>query len=97
MDLLAFPFRLRPDGSAATVTDGSDEAHRQEVALLCLTRKGERVLVPDYGTTDPVADLLDVAELNAALSTFGPALVVEELEVDYPDSTTVRAVLTYSS
>lgn len=52
MDLLAFPFRLRPDGSAATVLDGTDEAHAQDVALLCLTRKGERPLVPDYGTTE---------------------------------------------
>lgn len=96
MDLLAYPFRLRPDGSAATVTDGTDDAYRQEIALLCLTRKGERPLVPDYGTTDPVADLLDVAELNAALATFGPAVTIDDVAVEYPDDVTARALLTYS-
>lgn len=94
--ILAFPFRLREDGSAATVVDGTEDAHRQELALLALTRKGERPYVPDYGTSDPVGDLLDVAELNAALGTFGPAIVVDDVEVTYPDDQTALAVLTYS-
>lgn len=97
MDLLSFPPRLRPDGTFATVEDGSDDANREAIALLCLTRKGERPLVPDYGITDPVASELDVAELNAALETFGPPLLVTDADVTYPDDRTALVVLNYVS
>ena len=95
MDLLSFPVRLRPDGSFATVTDGSDDANREAIALLCLTRKGERPLVPDYGVTAPVVTGIDLAELNAALETFGPPLTVTDVDVTFPDDRTAVSVLTY--
>ncbi len=72
MDVLSYPFRVAPNGSAATVRDGSTAANTEAVAVLALTRKGERVLVPTFGTTDPVLTGLDVAELNTALTVHGP-------------------------
>lgn len=97
MDLLSFPLRLRQDGSLATVPEDSDDANREAIALLCLTRKGERPLVPDYGVTDPVVTGLDLAELNAALETFGPPLTVTDVAVTYPDDRTAVSVLTYEN
>lgn len=97
MDVLSYPFRLAPGGGVATVPDGSSEAHAEAIAVLALTRRGERVLVPGFGITDPVFTGVDVAELNAALATFGPVGVrVTEVDAQPTSETTSRALLTYT-
>ena len=93
MDVMAWPFRLGVNGAVATVVDGSAEADEQAVAVLALTRRGERELVPGFGTRDPVFSTLDVAELNAALSIFGPPVHVRAVEVTYPRVDTERITL----
>lgn len=96
MNALSHPFRLGLDGAAATVVVGSDEANLEAVAIHALTRKGERPLVPTFGTTDPVFADVDVAELNASLDTFGPDVTVTDLELEAISDTAVRAVLTFA-
>ncbi len=71
MDLIAHPFRLGPNGSVATVTDGTDDAAAQHVAIHALTVTQERDLVPAFGVTDPRLATLDVDELNVNLREFG--------------------------
>lgn len=71
MRLLSFPFRVR-GGAVALVDQGSDEQHAELVAVLVLTRKSERPLVPDFGITDPVFLEADRAEIRAGLVMFGP-------------------------
>lgn len=96
MDVLAHPFRLDPTGSAATVLDGAEDANTQAVAILAMTRKGERVLVPTFGISDPAYAEVDVAELNAGLATFGPAgVTVTGITIDYPDVRTATVAITY--
>lgn len=95
MDVLSHPFRLDSTGSAATVADGTDEANAEAIAILCLTRRGERDLVPTFGTTDPLFGELDVAELNVALDDFGPAVTVTASTVTYPSDRTERVELTF--
>lgn len=90
---MAFPFRLAPNGSVATVEDGSTAADEQAVAVLALTRRGERELVPGFGTSDPVFSALDVAELNAQLAIFGPPVRVAALEVTHPGPERERITL----
>lgn len=94
MDVLSHPFRFERNGSAATVREGSVDANAEAVAIVVLTRKGERPMVPTFGVTDPVYRGLDVAEVNAVLSTFGPTdVTVAGVAVDYPTDTTERVIL----
>lgn len=95
MDLIAHPFRLAANGSVATVPQDSDEADTQGLAILLLTRKGERALVPDFGVTDPTYDVLDLAEVNVGLIDYGPDVRVTAVEVDQPTDTLERVTLTY--
>lgn len=70
--ILSHPFRVRGNGSIATVQQDHDEANREQIIVLCLTRKGERILVPDFGITDPVFDAFSEAELRAGVAQYGP-------------------------
>ncbi|HEX8747376.1 MAG TPA: hypothetical protein VF717_09255 [Pyrinomonadaceae bacterium] len=59
---LSFPFRVDARGSLATVSD-PEEMARQFLTDLIETRLYERVLVPDYGTTDPAFQVADAGWL----------------------------------
>lgn len=95
MLLLSFPFRLTPAGNVATVEDGTEDAAAEAVAVLALTRKGERTLVPDFGITDPVGQGINLAELTTGLIDFGPDdVTIDDVTVTYPSDTLERIELT---
>lgn len=79
--MLAYPFRFRANGRGAEVADDSDEAYAQQIALLLLIRPGERPLLPEYGTPDPVYDVqgVDPALVTAAIAAFGPPVTVTDV------------------
>ncbi len=79
--MLAWPFRVRPNGRVATVEDDSDEAVAQQLALLMLIEPGERPLVPEYGVPDPTYDLAgaDGTTITAAIAAFGPQVTVDDV------------------
>jgi hypothetical protein len=91
--VLAHPFRLA-GSNVATVDDDSEAGARQEIAVLVTTQLGERLMVPDYGVTDPTfGSGLDLAEVNAGLSEFGPdGVVVTGYSAGLPDDRGVAAV-----
>ena len=70
--ILSHPFRLTLTGTAATVEDGSTAANTEGIAILAMTRPGERPMCPSFGTTDPAFAGYDAAELSAALHLYGP-------------------------
>lgn len=95
--VIAHPFRLAAGGAVAVVDDRSDAGLAQEIAVLVATRKGERPLVPGYGLTDPVFDQVDVAQINAALTAYGPdGLTVDGIDVTVVDGSRQRVTLTYA-
>ena len=97
VDLISHPFRLATEGRVATVLDGSEQAQVEAIAVLALTRRGERRLVPDFGIADPAFGRLSVAELNTALLVFGPpGLSVDSLVATPTSEAATRVVLTYS-
>lgn len=96
MDLLSHPFRLTAGGRLATVLDGSDDATAEAVAGVVMTRRGERVLVPDFGISDPAYAGVDAAQVNGVLEQYGPAVRVTDVDTSYPTDTTARTVLTYA-
>lgn len=95
-DLLAHPLRLRRDGQLATVVDGTDEHHAQDIAVLIATRPGERILAPGFGLTDPAFDELHIAELTAQVGTYGPARTIVDVTTRRADDGTATSVVTFS-
>lgn len=96
MDLISHPFRLEANGSIATVEDGTEEAAAEGIAILVLTRLGERALVPGFGMSDPTFDELSLAELNVGLADYGPDVTVTDVVKSHPNDRTERIELTFT-
>jgi hypothetical protein len=79
--ILAFPFRLAPNGSVATVEQETDQADREQIAVLALTRRGERPLVPGFGILDPAFGGFDPGALSAAVAVYGPPRTITDVTV----------------
>jgi len=80
--VLSYPFRIGPNGSAATVEQDSDDHKAEQLAALVMTRPGERDLVPGFGIPDPTFVGIDIAALEGAAAVFGPDVKITEVEVD---------------
>jgi len=70
--VLAFPFKLTSDGSAATVMRGSDAETDQAVAVAILTTIGERPMRPTFGVPDPAFAGLHLGDVQVCLNEHGP-------------------------
>lgn len=77
--LISHPFRLTAGGSVATHEDGTEEYYAERLALLILTKPGERVLVPSFGLRDPTFDEVDDAMLAAQIELFGPPVTIASI------------------
>lgn len=90
--ILAFPFRIAPDGAVATVGYGTDEEVDQAIAALALTHIGERPMQPEYGIPDPAFAGLDVGDIQVGLDDYGPAgIQVDSITTEHVSDTTDRA------
>jgi len=65
MELIAFPFRFKPDGSVAKVTQTSDDHTAQRIYGFVKTTSGELPLALGYGLTDPVFANIELGEVEA--------------------------------
>lgn len=89
MAILSHPFRLTPSGQVATVFQDTPEANAEQVAILALTKTGERPLVPAFGITDPAFRRVEPAELAAGVAAYGPPVTLRRVDVrPLNDSTT---------
>lgn len=95
--LIAYPFRLDPSGSVATVLEGSDEQYAQELAVAVLTRPEERVLCPDFGVSDPVFRGFDDDALRLHIDLFGPPVDLDDVSVQFLDDTHEDVVVSFTS
>ncbi|KWW97392.1 hypothetical protein LI90_4364 (plasmid) [Carbonactinospora thermoautotrophica] len=94
MGILSHPFRITPTGEAATVEDGTPEAHAEAIAVLVMTRRGERPMAPGFGTSDPAFGRLDPAEVEAGLALWGPdGVTVTGVDMEPVDDRTMRVVV----
>lgn len=89
--ILSHPFRLIANGTIATVEQESERADVEQVAVLALTRLGERPLVPSFGVSDPVFARFDVGQLAAGLAAYGPPVTIRSA-VSRPVSDTEEVV-----
>jgi hypothetical protein len=86
--ILSHPFRLAPNGHVAVVEQDSDQGRAEQLAVLCLTRIGERDLVPGFGITDPTFAKVEASEIVAGLAAHGPDLVLHDVNTDFEDDST---------
>lgn len=95
--LLSHPFRLGPGGSIATVEQHSDQHHAEAIAVLMSTRRGERVLAPTFGTSDPAFAEVDAGELAAQVALFGPPVTITDVDTKYLGAagTTAETVVSF--
>lgn len=80
--VISFPFRLDGTGSVASVPQDSDQYMEEQIALALLTRPGERIQVPTFGTADPAFARFQVSALQRHLLDFGPEIDVKSVAVD---------------
>lgn len=73
---LALPLLVGPTGSFNTVQQDSEAEVEQSVAVLLGTMKGERVVAPDYGVTDPTFAFVDPNELVQTCAQWEPRAAV---------------------
>lgn len=95
--LIAYPFRISPAGTVATVDEGTDEQLAQELAIAVLTRTGERILVPEFGLDDPAFRGFDEDALRLHLDLFGPPVQIEQVRTEYVSSTQQDVVIEFAS
>lgn len=74
--IISHPFRLLPNGNVATIEADSDLGDAEGIAVLVLTRRGERSLVPGFGVTDPAFAGLEPSEVAAGVALYGPPVTI---------------------
>lgn len=75
-EMLSFPFRILPNGRAATVEQSSPQGVAEQVLHLVATRPYERPVVPAYGTPDPAFIGITAGQVSAGLDIYGPPVQV---------------------
>lgn len=93
---LSFPFRLLPNGRAATVEQGSVDGDRESIAQLILTRPGERPLRPGFGMTDPTFAGFEPTELTALVAMYGPTVDIVDVLVSAADDVSQNVDITFA-
>jgi hypothetical protein len=87
--IFSHPFQIGANGSVRTVEQTSDEANAQQIAVLALTRYGERPMVPTFGISDPLFDEFRPAELSAGIALFGPPVELTSINVESKEDNTL--------
>lgn len=94
--LISFPFRIAATGGIATVEQDGEPYVEERIALALLTRPGERILVPTYGTADPAFAGFEVGALQRHLVDFGPRVRVASVSASFDGSGNERVVVDWS-
>lgn len=82
--LIAFPFRLTPNGAVAVLEEGTSDYYANELAVLMLTQPEERPLVPEYGMDDQTFNTVyDRQQLEDKVRMFGPPVTITGLDTTY--------------
>lgn len=81
-DIFSFPLRLAPGGGLAKVEQDSDAARAERLAMLILTRKGERALATGLGMLDPTLGDFDTSALAAQLARWAPDITLSGVNVE---------------
>lgn len=92
---LSHPFRLDANGAAVTVDQATDAANAEALAVLVLTRPGERPVFAGFGLADPAFSGFRLEDLTAAVELWGPDVAVRTVDLAYDGPTTQAATVTF--
>jgi hypothetical protein len=95
--MLSYPFRVAANGSCAVVDQNSDEGNAEQIAVLALTRTGERALRPGFGVADPAFAGFVPGELASKIALYGPPVDIDAVKVEQVDDSTQRVTVTFDS
>lgn len=95
--LISYPFRLAAGGVVAVVEEGRDQQVAEELVTAVLTKRGERVLVPDFGIADPVFVGFDADALRLHVEVYGPPVDVTDVAVQFLDDRTQDVVISFAT
>lgn len=95
MAILSHPFRLAANGSVAKVDPISPQGIAEQIAVLVLTRRGERELIGGFGTSDPTFGAFDPTEVVAGITAFGPPTSIADITVAPRDDATLDVTVTF--
>jgi hypothetical protein len=93
--ILSHPFRLTSEGRVALVEQSSPAADGEQIAVLVLTRTGERRLVPGFGLPDPTFAGFDRSALVAGIALWGPPVQLDRVDVEFADEHTQTVEVRY--
>ena len=96
---LAHPFELGPNGAARTVITDSEAHHQQAIAVLIMTRTGERKMMPAFGLDDPVhrgPDPIAADEVEEAVRMFGPPVRVTDVRTEWASDTIAEVTVEFA-
>lgn len=71
--VLSFPFRIDPQGNAATTGYGTEQEVDEAIAVTVLTNMGERLMYPTFGVPDPAFAGLAPGDVQVCLDAYGPS------------------------
>lgn len=94
--ILSHPFRLGPGGQAVTVDQDSDAGHAEQLAVLVMTRRGERPLALDFGLPDPAFRGIEPGELTAAVDRWGPPVLLASIDTTTVDASRVAVRVAFA-
>jgi len=83
--VFSHPFRLTANGSLATVEQNSTQAIAEQIAMLILTEQGERVMLPNFGITNPAFGEVDSTEIALQVALYGPSVSIGSVNAYYQD------------
>ena len=94
--LISFPMRLQSNGRIALVEQDSEDHIGEELAILVLSRPGERDLVPTFGIEDPAFEGgLSMEEISSQATVFSIPANIIEVHARPTDDTNVDVLVTF--
>jgi hypothetical protein len=81
MDVLAFPFRIDPNGQVPLVTQGSEAHLAQQAYQFVSTRPGEVTLAPAYGLYEPMFRIVNKGEIITGMAQFHPDVDLVSVDI----------------
>lgn len=96
MRLLSYPFRITQNGAISTVEQYSTQYTAEQIAMLALTEKGERQMIPNFGLSDPSFTGIDPSELSLQVALYGPDVELTSLDAYYEDDSTLTVKVEFA-
>ena len=80
--VLSYPFRIDPINQRfATVNSSTDTYKAEQVKSFLRTEKGERVMFPTFGISDPVFHKFNAGEFLETFGEYYSDIPIEEVEI----------------